>query len=148
MAYIDSFTKEVLVAHKAGKPDEVSILRLLISQLKNKEIEKRGSGNDEPLTEAEGMDVLVKEAKKRKEAIDLYTKGDRADLAAQEAKELELIYRFIPRELSREEVEKEIDALLAEEPSREFSVLMKKGMERMKGRADGKVVSEIIKAKS
>ena len=78
---------------KAGKSFEAGVLRLILSVFKNKEIEKKGrqDGNlvqEAILTDEEVVDILIKEAKKRKEAADIYKKGDREDLAEKEMKEL------------------------------------------------------------
>lgn len=145
MSLLERISGDTIASQKKGDASKVGVLRLLIAQIKNREIELRGTGA--PLTDEEASLVLMKEAKKRKEAIGLFTKGNRPDLAAKEASELEIIYEYIPKAMSREEVAREVDAVLAVEPSREFTVLMRSAMARMKGRADGSVVSEVIKSK-
>lgn len=147
MALITTLGQDSIAARKAGNSADAGVLGLIISQLKNREIEKRATGSSEPLSDEEVLDVLGKEAKKRKEAIELYIQGGRQDLADKEKNELDLLYRYLPRELSREEVDAELEKLFKEEPSREFSVLVKEAMTRMKGKADGKMVSMAIKAK-
>ncbi|MFH1246252.1 MAG: GatB/YqeY domain-containing protein [Candidatus Liptonbacteria bacterium] len=147
MPIIKKISEDIVAAQKSGKAGELGALRLLSAQLKNKEIDKRGKGDPSPLTEEETIDVLTKEAKKRKEAIELYNKGNRPDLSKKETEDLELVYRYIPRELSHAEIELEIDKIFNEQPSREFTVLIKEAMLRLKGRADGKTVTEIIKSK-
>jgi uncharacterized protein len=147
MSLFATFGEDIVKAQKAGNAAELGVLRLLMSQLKNREIEKRTAGKDGPLTDEEVIEALTKEAKKRKEAIELFMKGNRKDLADNEQSEIDLIYRYIPRGMSDEEIAVEIEKLFAEEPSREFPVLMKAAAARLKGRADGGAISKAIKAK-
>src|SRR6185369_2394408 len=100
----EKLKEDFKVAFKAGDTEKRDTLRYLSSQIQNKEIEKRGKGDASPLTEEEVLDLLTKEAKKRQEAIELFTKGDRADLAEKEQKELVIIQAYLPAQLTREEV--------------------------------------------
>lgn len=145
MSLIERISVEIAASQKQGDGARVGVLRMLLSAVRNREIELRAKGAS--LTDLETTAVLTKEAKKRKEAIELFTKGGRSDLAAKEASELEMVYGYIPKEMTGEEVEREIDVVLKEESSREFPVLMRAAMARMKGRADGTIVSEILKSK-
>ena len=82
---ISSDLKESL---KAGDSFRSGVLRMLISVFQNKEIEKRGSGKPAELTEEEAMEILIREAKKRKEAAEIYLKGGRDDLSQKEIQEI------------------------------------------------------------
>ena len=139
---INSELKEAL---KAKDEKKSGILRMIISALRNKEIEKKGAGKEPVLTEEEVLDLVKKEAKKRKEAIALYEQGGRPELAATEKSELELIQTYLPAEMSREEIEKIILEIKNSGVS-EFNVLIKEAMARLKGQADGKLVAEIVKS--
>jgi uncharacterized protein YqeY len=139
---INSELKEAL---KAKDEKKSGILRMIISALKNKEIEKKGAGKDPVLAEEEVLDLIKKEAKKRKEAIVLYEQGGRPELAATEKAELEIIQTYLPAEMSREEIEKIVLEIKNSGVS-EFNVLIKEAMARLKGQADGKLVSEIVKS--
>lgn len=139
---INSELKEAL---KAKDEKKSGILRMIISALKNKEIEKKGLGKDPVLTEEEVLDLVKKEAKKRKEAIALYEQGGRPELAATEKSELELIQTYLPAEMSREDIEKVVLEIKNSGVS-EFNVLIKEAMARLKGQADGKLVAEIVKS--
>lgn len=138
---------DITIAQKAGEATRLGTLRMLSAALQNREIEKRGKGESTPLTDDEITAVLVKEAKKRTEAVMLYAQGGREDLKKKEEAELEIIYTYIPRPISREEVEKVVDAVIVALGSREFPVVMKEASVRLKGSADGKMVAEIVKAK-
>ncbi len=139
---INSELKEAL---KAKDEKKSGVLRMIISALRNKEIEKKGAGKDPVLTEDEVLDLVKKEAKKRKEAIALYEQGDRADLADIEKAELVIIGSYLPAELSREEIEKVV-LDIKNGGVTEFNVLIKEAMARLKGQADGKLVAEVVKS--
>ena len=139
---INSELKEAL---KAKDEKKSGILRMIISALRNKEIEKKGAGKEPVLTEEEVLDLVKKEAKKRKEAIALYEQGGRPELAATEKSELELIQTYLPAEMSREDIEKVVLEIKNSGVS-EFNVLIKEAMARLKGQADGKLVAEIVKS--
>lgn len=144
---INSNLKEFL---KAGKSFEAGVLRLVISAVKNKEIEKRGKGLEAGLSDEEIIEVLSKEAKKRKEAMDVYTKGGRPELAQKEADELVLIKNYLPEELNREEIEKVVEVAIKNigaTGQKEFGKVMGEAMKELKGKADTSTVSEIIKNK-
>jgi len=91
-------------ALKAGDGFRVGTLRMVLSSLHNKEIEKKGKGQEPKLTEEETIEVLMNEAKKRKESNEAYLKGNRNDLADKEKKELEIITVYLPKQLSEEEI--------------------------------------------
>ena len=135
-------------AMKAGQEFEVGVFRFLLSSLHNKEIEKKGKGLEPVLSDDEVIEVLIKEAKKRKESIGAYTKGAREDLAEKEKRELEIIKEYLPEELGAEEIEKIVKAAI-EKTSRheikDFGRVMAEAMKELKGKADASLVSEITK---
>jgi len=135
---------------KAGKSFEAGVLRLILSVFKNKEIEKRGKGQEIKLTDEEIIDLLMKEAKKRKEAADIYKKGNREDLVEKEIKELEVIKKYLPEELSAEEIEKIVDKAIAATSAasvKDIGKVMAEAMKELKGRADASAVGAMIKKK-
>ena len=135
---------------KAGKSFEAGVLRLIFSVFKNKEIEKRGKGQDTELTDEEIIDLLMKEAKKRKEAADVYKKGNREDLAEKEINELEIIKKYLPEELGAEEVEKIVGKAIAATGAasvKDIGKVMAEAMKELKGRADASAVGAMIKKK-
>lgn len=132
---------------KSADQNTVGVLRLLISAMHNKSIEKKGKGQSEELTDEETLQVLMSEAKKRKESIEVFTKGNRSDLAEKEKKELEIIQGYLPKPLSREEVEKTIDEIVSRVGSKEFGPVMKEVMKELRGKADSVLVSNLVKEK-
>ncbi|MBU6141747.1 GatB/YqeY domain-containing protein [Patescibacteria group bacterium] len=132
-------------AMKAGNADKVGLLRMLNSALKNKAIEK---GKDAQLTADDEMQVLLREAKKRKESIEAFMTGGRADLADKEKVELAIIEGYLPKQMSREEAAALVEKILAGVADKSNTgLVMKAVMAEMKGKADGKMVSELVKEK-
>ncbi|MEK7193930.1 MAG: GatB/YqeY domain-containing protein [Patescibacteria group bacterium] len=144
---INDDQKEVM---KAGKDFEVGVLRMLLSVLHNKEIEKKGKGQEPVLTDDEVIEVLAREAKKRDEAAEMYVKGGRQELADKEKSEAEIIKKYLPEQLSEEETTKLIEQVLAKTGAKEIKDLgrvMAELMKDIKGRADTKMASEIVRKK-
>jgi len=134
--------KEAMVAKDEFK---VSLLRMTMAAVHNKEIEK---GKDKGLTEDDVMDVLKKELKKRKESADAYASANRPELAQKETKEAEFISGLLPAQMAESEIEAIVLEVLKdfENPSqKDFGIIMKKAMEKIAGRADGSSVSAVIK---
>jgi uncharacterized protein YqeY len=144
MALEARIASDIIIAQKAKEAFRLETLRLLMSQVKNRAIEKRGSGSPDSLTDAEVVEVLHREAKKRREAIEVYARGGRADLAKKEEQELAIVTEYLPAQMSRDEVAAAVKAIAAKNPGG-FTALMKATMAELKGRADGKLVSEVVK---
>jgi len=137
---------DLKTAMKSGEQARLTVLRGLLSTFNNKAIEKRAkSGKEETLTDDEILSCLMTEAKKRKDSIALYTQGNRADLAASEKQELEIIQAYLPKQLSKEETEATVTAILAKSTSKEFGPVMKEIMKELKGKADAALVTELVK---
>ncbi|MEA2020424.1 MAG: GatB/YqeY domain-containing protein [Patescibacteria group bacterium] len=121
---------------------KVSVLRMLSAALHNAEIASRGE-----LSEEEEIEVISKEAKKRKESIEAYREGGREDLASKEEKELEIIEGYLPTQLSEQEIRdiirKSIEDLGAVD-SADLGKVMGAVMPKVKGRAEGSKVRELV----
>jgi len=98
-----------ITALKAGNRDILNILRFILAQIQNKEIEKKAVLSDE-----ETIVVLKKIAKELKESIDAFEKGGRDDLVIKNKKQLEIVSSYLPAEISDEELKKEVDKIIAE----------------------------------
>lgn len=143
MPLLEDIQGHVKEALKAGDAERAGVLRMVVSQIKNRGIEKRAQGGEENLTDDEIVDVLRKEVKKRRDSVELYAQGGRADLAGGEAKEIEIIEKYLPAAPTEEDVRRVIAELKAGGTT-EFPALMKEAMARLKG-ADGALVSKIAK---
>ena len=145
MSLMDKISQDLKSAMKAGEKNRLDVLRMLKAQIKNVEIDKGRA-----LTKEEEIQVLQSAAKKRKEAIELYEKGGRPELAAKEKEELAVIQTYLPKQLSREEVEAAILAVIDEigaSSMKDMGRVMKEAMARLKGKTDGKLVQEIVRSK-
>ncbi|OGY64524.1 MAG: hypothetical protein A3I24_04105 [Candidatus Harrisonbacteria bacterium RIFCSPLOWO2_02_FULL_41_13b] len=135
-------------AMKSGDQNKVGVLRLVSSAIKNKEIEMKPKLGDSEMPEDMVLAVIMMEAKKRKEAIEIFKQGGRNDLAEKEQMELAIIQGYLPQQLSKEEVEKEIEKILGDNLlAGNFGLAMKEVMKSLKGKADGSLVGEILKKK-
>ncbi len=135
---------EVNAALKAGDAAKAGALRLLMAAVHNREIEKRTKGGGD-LSEDEMIQIFSQEAKKRREAIELFMKGNRNDLAEKERAELRVIEGYLPTPLAREEVERIVSEIIKKSGARDFSGAMKAVMAELKGKTDAKVVSELVR---
>ena len=136
--------EDIKAAQKNGETERLGVLRFLLAQIHNREIEKGAQATGLP--DEEVMQVLQKEAKKRREAITLFAQGNRLDLVRKEEGELKILETYLPPALSRAEIGKVVDDLRGEGVS-DLNGLMKAAMQRLKGQADGRLVREIIEEK-
>lgn len=142
----DLLSGDLVQALKLKEELKVATLRLLLSAIHNREIDKRAK-NNEPLTDEEVLAVLKSEAKKRKEAGELYDKGGRADLSAKENGELKIIEKYLPAEMPDEELEKIVAEVFSEmSPSgpADFGKVMGAAIKKTAGRANATRVKEAI----
>ena len=151
MSIGEKVQSEIVVAMKARDEHRLTTLRMVKSALKSKEIDKR-----EPLTDAEETQILTTLIKQRKESVESFTKGDRPELAAKEAAEIVMIEGFLPQAAGEEELRALVQAAIAQlaeggtKPGpKEMGTVMKAVQQRIQAaalRADGKLVSELVKA--
>lgn len=109
----DQINSALKDAMKSGEKLKLSTLRLVNAAIKNADIEARGQGKG-PLDDAALLGLLQKMIKQRQESVELYEKGGRAELAAGERGEIEVIQGFLPKQMSDAEVEAAIKAAVAE----------------------------------
>lgn len=109
----DQINNALKDAMKSGEKLKLSTLRLVNAAIKNADIEARGQGKP-PLDDAALLGLLQKMIKQRQESVELYEKGGRAELAAGERGEIEVIQGFLPKQMSDAEVEAAIKAAVAE----------------------------------
>jgi len=132
--------KEALRQHQA---ERASALRLLKAAIRNAEIDQQVE-----LDDAGVIAVLDKAAKQRRESIEAYRQGGRADLVAAEEQELQIIESYLPQQLSPEELRATVAQAIAELGARgpaDMGRVMKHLMERLRGQADGKVVNALVR---
>lgn len=137
---IDANLKDAL---KSGAKDKLSTLRMLNAALKNKQIDKR-----RPLTDEEVLETVRSLIKQRRDSIEQFAKGGRQDLVDKETAEVAVLEAYLPAPLSREEVAVMVREAIAEsgaQGARDLGKVMKALLPRISGRADGKLVSDMVK---
>lgn len=108
------------------------------------------SGMDREMNEEEELQLLNKQAKMRKESIEMFETAGRADLVERETKQLEIINEYLPKQLSREEAEAIIDNVIKESgatSAKDIGKVMGPVMKELKGKFDGKIIQEIVKSR-
>lgn len=139
----DKIQADLNQALKEKNELKVSTLRLVIAEIQNQEIAKQAK-----LTKEEIIAIVQSEIKKRKESIEAYQKGGRNELAEKEKKELEILSKYLPQQLSSKELETTIQSVIKKVSAAgpgDFGKVMGAVMGKVKGKVDGKAVSEAVK---
>lgn len=158
MALKEKIQEDIKKAMMGKRTLEVSVLRMAMAAIQNKEKEKRAKLGKEgeslekldqlsKLNDEETQDVISSEAKKRKDSIEQYQKGNRHDLADQEKEELKILREYLPEQMPEDEVRKIIKEKIEElgaSSSQDTGKVMGAVMPQLKGRADGELVSKIV----
>ena len=137
------FAEDYRAALRSGDKLKVSVIRLLMALIKNREVEKRG-----PLTDAEMMQAISSSCKQRQDSIEQYRQGGRQDLADKETAELHILQSYLPQPFTAEELEALVRAAIQEAQAaspKEMGKVMTLLMPKVTGRADGKVVSALVR---
>lgn len=143
MGLRETIDEDVKSALKSGAKDKVSTLRMLNAALKNKQIDKR-----RPLTDEEVIETVRTLIKQRKDSIEQFGKGGRQDLVDKETAEVKFLEVYLPQQLSREELESMVRNAVAQtgaQGAKDMGKVMKALLPAVGGRADGKLVSELVK---
>lgn len=146
MSLSEQIQKDMVAALKAREEQRLSTLRLVVSALKSRQIEKRA-----PLEDRETMQVLQTLIKQRKDSIEQFTKGGRQDLADKEQAEVGVIEAYLPKAVGEEEIVGAVRATIAEMgtvTAKDVGTVMKNVMSKFAAagaRVDGKQVNEIVR---
>jgi uncharacterized protein len=143
MNLAEKLTQDMKEALKNKEEKKLSVIRLLRSQVKNLEIDKKA-----PLEDEEVIEVVQRGIKQRREIMPDLERASRNDLIEQANKEISILESYLPAQLSREELERIIDRIISETGAagpRDMGKVMGKLMPEVKGKSDGKVVSELVK---
>jgi len=136
-------TNDLKEAMKSGDQVKKDTVRTLRGAIRNAEID---SGHD--LADEEILAIIDKQAKQRRDSIEQYQKANRSDLVEQEQQELAVIETYLPQQLSDEEIRARVEATIAElgvTDMKGMGLLMKRLTDELKGRADGKRISQIVR---
>ncbi len=140
---LERLEEDYKAALRAGQKERVATLRLLKAAIINKVKEKGEELEDDGV-----LDVLTAAAKQRKESVQAFQEGGRDDLSAKEQRELEIIQEYLPEALSEEAIASRVEDVIAElgaTSPKDTGKVMKVLMAEMKGRADGGLVSRLVK---
>lgn len=139
----DKISDDLKNAMRQGDKGTVAVLRMLNSEIKNKEIEEKKELSNELV-----LDTIIKQIKKRKDSIESFNQGGRQDLADQEKAEMDILAKYLPEQMGEEDVKKavleSIESVKAKE-IRDMGKVMGVLMSKIKGRADNSLVSKIVK---
>lgn len=148
---VERIQRDMVAAMKERAAERLSTLRMVKAALKNKEIDQRS-----PLTDAQALQVLSTLIKQRKESIEQFTRGNRPELAAKEAAEIVVIEEYMPQSAGPAELQDLVRSVLAEmraagaaPGAKDMGSVMKAVQARIQTagiRADGRMVSELVKA--
>jgi len=131
-------------AMKSGNKPRLEVLRFTLASLNPAQKEKTLKDPSATLSDEEVITILQKEAKKRKDSVELFKQGKRDDLVAKEEGDLKVLYEYLPAELSHDEIVAMV-AMAKANGANDFSSIMKEVMKLAKGRADGKTVGDVIR---
>ena len=139
---LDQLEEELKIALKAGEKAKMMGLRNIIGKIKAAQIDK-----GETLTDEESLKILKTAAKQLKESLDQYRKGGRDDLAEKEAFELTLLEKYLPEQLSEEQIRQTVKNIVKNTGSgsmQDMGKVMGATMQELAGSADGKIVQKIV----
>lgn len=146
MGYIERIQNDLTAAMKEKDELRLSVLRMVKSALKNKEIEKVRS-----LEDMESLQVLQTLVKQRHESAEQFTKGGRKDLAEKELKEIKIIEEYLPAAPSDAEIHAAVEAAIAEagaDSLKQMGAVIKAARARLEGKnVDGKLLSDRVRAR-
>ncbi|ACL70024.1 GatB/YqeY domain-containing protein [Halothermothrix orenii] len=141
----EQLVEDMKKAMKEKDKMKLSVIRMARAAIKNVEINKR-----KDLSDDEVVEVLAKEVKQRRESIEEYKKAGKENVVKDLDKEIEILSKYLPEQLTKEEIEKIVDEVISEvnaESMKDMGKVMQIIMPRIRGRADGKVVNNIVRKK-
>jgi uncharacterized protein YqeY len=148
MGLVDQLSEDLKTAMRAKDQNRIGAIRMLKAAITNFEIargDSKSKDSDKPITEADLLGVVEKQIKQRRDAIEMYKQGNRPELAAKEEAEITVLAAYLPKQLSRDEVKAEVEGIIAALGTKEFPKVMREAATKLKGRADGKMINEVVK---
>ena len=142
MSFTETLADDLKNAMRAKDTVRTSTLRMLSAALTNARI-----AAGKPLSDGDALAVVAKEVKQRRDSIEQFQKGDRPDLADKESTEMAILEAYLPQQLGRDEVMAEVRAVIAQVGAAgptDKGKVMAPLMEKLRGRADGRLVNEVV----
>ena len=143
MGLRDQIPEDLKSALREKKPLELNVLRMLQASIKNREIDNKGELDDEQVVQ-----VVASEIKKRRDAVEEFIKVNREDAAETERQEIEILMKYMPEQLSEDEITSKVRDIIAESGAggmKDLGMVMKPVMTELKGKADGKLINQIVR---
>ncbi|MFH0818870.1 MAG: GatB/YqeY domain-containing protein [Patescibacteria group bacterium] len=141
MSLFSQIKQDMIKAMKEKDALVLDTLRMVYSALKNEAIDQKKAD----ISDQDCHKILAKEVKKRKDSITAYTAGGRKELAEKEQREIDIIQKYLPAQMSEQEIEIKIREIIKQNQGLAFGPLMGKVMGVLKGKADGQLVQKILK---
>lgn len=144
MPLMEQLTADMKDAMKQGEKERLSVIRLVRGAIRQAEIDGKKTLSDDEI-----IDVLTKEVKMRRDSIEEFERGGRTDLVDKTKSEIAILIPYLPEQLSADEVKKIVENAVAEvgaTTAKDMGKVMGILMPRLKGRADGKLVNEIVRS--
>lgn len=145
----EQLDQDLRTAMRAKDEVRLGTIRMLKAAIMNFEIARstdpKNKDHGKPVTEAELYGVVEKQIKQRRDSIEMYEKGNRPELAAKERAEIEILQAYMPKQMTRDEIAVQVQGIVAELGTKEFPKVMREAAARLKGRADGRMVNEVVK---
>lgn len=136
--------KTAMKEKATGRVDAIRLLRAAIQKFEVDRTDKKNANYGKEITELDYVAVVQKEIKQRRDSIEAFEKGGRTDLADKERAELVVLENYLPQQLTREELLVAIQAIVDRE-GKDFRKIMPIASKEFKGRAEGRLVNEIVK---
>ncbi len=142
---LDADLKDAMRAKNESRIIAIRMLKAAISNFEIARTDPKNPDHGKPITEGDLLGVVEKQIKQRRESIELFNKGNRPELAAKEAAEMAVLEAYLPKQLSRDEIKREVEGIIAALGTKEFPKVMREAATKLKGRADGRLVNEVVK---
>lgn len=144
MSLMDQLTADMKTAMKAHDKDRLAVIRMARGAVRQKEIDGKKKLDDNDI-----IAVLSKEVKMRRDSIDEFKKGNRQDLVDKTQAEIDVLMSYLPQQMSEDEVKKLVEEAVAQtgaKTMKDMGKVMGVLMSKVKGRADGKMVNNLVRA--
>ena len=144
MSLMDQLTADMKTAMKAHDKDRLAVIRMARGAVRQKEIDGKKKLDDNDI-----IAVLSKEVKMRRDSIDEFKKGNRQDLVDKTQAEIDVLMSYLPQQMSEDEVKKLVEEAVAQtgaKTMKDMGKVMGVLMPKVKGRADGKMVNNLVRA--
>ena len=142
MSLTARINEDIKIAMKAKDKETLKVIRMLKAALQKEQLE-----HAEPLNEQQELTIITREMKQRKDSLAEFLKANRQDLVDTVNQEIEIVERYLPKQLSPDEIKAAVQSIIDElqATKSDFGTVMSKAMSQLKGQADGQLVNQTVK---